>query len=109
METIVDIVGLVVKNDIVPTDGILIGILDESKTEVNKTVVSKIEVLTVEEHKIVEDDVFTADDCNSVAKKEGGCSSVDEVVATSIIDTLSCEGEKSYIRCICGSCHNQTC
>ena len=59
METIVDIVGLVVKNDIVPIDGILIGILDESKTEVDKTIVSKIELLTAEEHKIV---VFTVDD-----------------------------------------------
>ena len=58
------------KNDIVPTDGILIGILDESKMEVDKTVVSKIEVLTAEEHKIVEDVVFTADDYNLVAKEE---------------------------------------
>ena len=70
METMVDTVGLVVKNDIVPSDGILTRILDESKTEVDKTIVSKIEVQTAEEHKIVEDVVFTADGCNLVAKEE---------------------------------------
>ena len=85
METIVDIVELAVKNDIVPTDGILMGILDESKTEVDKTVVSKIEVLTTQEHKIVEDVVFTANSYNLVVEEEGGCNSVDEVVETSII------------------------
>ena len=95
MEIIVDIVGLVVKINVAPTDGILTGILDESKTEVDKNVVSKIEVLIVEEHKIVEDVVFTADDCNSVAKEESGCSLIDEVEVTSIIDTLSYKGEKS--------------
>ena len=85
------------KNDIVPTDGILTEVFDESKTEVHKTIVSKIEVhievskievLTVVEFKIVDDAKIVAEDCNLV--EERGCSLVDEVVATSVIDTLSC-------------------
>ena len=89
METIVDTVLLAVKNDIVSIDGTLTGILDKSKTKVGKTIVSKIQILTVDEHKIVVDVLTIDDDYNSVEK--GGCSLVDEVVATSVINTLSYE------------------
>ena len=99
METIVDILGLAVKIDIVLTNGILIGMLVESKieevinevskTEVDKIVVSKIELLTAKELKIVEDIVSITHDTCSVAEEEGGCSSIDEVEVTSIKDTLS--------------------
>ena len=87
-----------------PTDGILTGMLTESKTEVltevSKIVVGKIveskTVLVAEEHKMVEHIVSTiADDADSVAEEEGCCSLVDEVVDTSINDVLSYEGAKS--------------
>ena len=106
METIVEIVQLVIKTDIVPIDGILtrmltkskIGILtDVSKDVENKTLESKIMELkivhTVEEHKIVEHVVLTTY-VDSGTKEEVGCISIDEVVDTSI-DALSCEGAKS--------------
>ena len=66
-----------------------------SKTEVDKIVVSKIEVLTTKEQKIVEDNASITDDTNSVVEEEGCYSLVDEVVVTSINDVLSCVGEKS--------------
>ena len=97
-------VGLAVKIATILTNGILIGMLVESKTEV-LTKVSKIEVdiiveskivvLTIEEHKIVEHTISIADDPNLVAEEEGCWSLVDEVVDTSINDVISCEGEKS--------------
>ena len=106
METIVEIVGLAVKIDIVPIDGILIGMLTESKIDIlidvskvveNKTIESKIvelkTILTVEEHKTVEYSILTTY-ADSRTKEGIGCSSVDEVVDTSI-DALSCEGAKS--------------
>lgn len=91
METIVEIEALVVKVDIVPTDGILARMLTKSKIDilidVSKAVESKIVeleiVLTAEEHKIVEHVALTID-ANSRTKEEGGWSSIDEVVDTSI-------------------------
>ena len=86
------------KNDIVPTDGTLIGIFDKSKidvckteisTQVDKIDVSKTGLLAVDEHTTIEDAKITAIDCNLIV--EVGCSLVDEVVATFSIDTLSCE------------------
>ena len=95
------------KNDTIPTDGTLTGIFDKSKTDVGKTKVSttkvstevdkievsKTRVLTTNEHKIVEDAKIIDVDHNSIIKE--GCSSVDEVVATSTIDTLSYECAKN--------------
>ena len=105
METILEIVGLVVKIDIVPTNGILTGMLVESKieevitevsiAEVEKIVKSKIVVLIVEEIKIVEATTSIANDINLVAEEEGGCNLVDEVVDTSINNVLIYEGVKS--------------
>ena len=105
METIVDIVGLVVKINIVPTGGLLTRMLVESKTEkvitkvsifeVDKIIESKIVILIVEEHKIAKDIASITDDINSVVEEEGCYSSVDEVVVSSINDVLSCEGAKS--------------
>lgn len=75
MEKIVEIARLDVKIDIVPIDGILNGMLTESKTNIlidvskvveDKTVESKFveleTILIVEEHKIMEHDIFTVDD-----------------------------------------------
>ena len=103
METIVDILGLAVKTDIVLTDGVLTKMLDESKIdeikiEVSKTKVDKIgeitmDVLITEEVRIVEVIVSMTNDTNSVA--EGVCSSEDEVEITYVIDTLSSVGAKS--------------
>ena len=96
IETIVEIVGLVVKICTMPTNGILAGTLTKSKTEVlievSKIEVAKI-VLTIEEHKMVEYTISITIDANSVA--EGCYNLVDEVVDTSISDVLSYEGEKS--------------
>lgn len=94
METIVEIVGLAMKIDIVLTNGILTGMLTKSKTEVftkvskiveDKTIESKI-VLTTEEYKIVEHIVSIVDEANSGAEEERGYNMVDEVVDTSIND-----------------------
>ena len=52
---------------------------------------SKTKVLTVEEYKIVEHTVSIVDDDDSVAKEEGCCNLVDEVVDTSINGVLSYE------------------
>ncbi len=108
MQTIVEIVGLAMKIDIVPIDGILISMLTESKTEVltevSKTVEAKIVeskivvlkiVLTTEEHKIVKHTVSIVDDVDLRVEEEGGCSLLDDVVDTSKNDVLSCEGAES--------------
>lgn len=104
MEIIVEIVGLAVKICTVPIDGILIGMFTKSKAEVltkvcktivEKIVESKIVVPIIEEHKIVEHIISIANDCNSGAEEEGRCSSVDQVIDTSINDLLSYEGVKS--------------
>ena len=106
METIIEIARLAVKIDVAPIDGILNGILIESKIDIltdvskfieNRTIESKIVelkiVLTTKEHKIVEHVVLTAN-VELRTEEEVGCISVDEVVDTSI-NALSYEGEKS--------------
>ena len=82
----------------VPTDGTLTRIFDKSKIDVAKTKVSttemsKIEVLIVDEHTTIEDVEIIVEDYNLVV--EGSYSLVDEVVATSAIDTLSSKCDKS--------------
>ena len=84
----IDTTRLAIKNDIVPTNGTLTRIFDKSKidvanidvsiTEVDKIEVSRIGVLTTE---------ITVEGYNLVV--EGGCSSVNEVVATYAMVTLS--------------------
>lgn len=99
MGTIVEIIGLTVKIDIVPIDGILTVMCTKSKIEVlievSKTIVAKIVVLTIEEHKIVKHPVSIVDDYNLGVEEEGGCSLVDEVEVTFVNDVLSYVGEKS--------------
>ena len=94
METIVDILGLAVKIDTILTNGILIGILEESKIDEVKTVESKAEVdkigeLTVEVLKIVEVKIgeVKTKELNTIAKEVYRL--VDEVEFTSVNDTLS--------------------
>ena len=90
METIVEIVVLAIKNDIVPKNGILTGVFTESETDIlidvskaieDKTIESKIvelkTILTTEEHKIVKHAILSVDDADSGTKEEVGCSLVD--------------------------------
>ena len=76
----VDILGIVVKTDIVLIEGILTDILDELKIDVAKIVEPKTRVLTIEVSK---------DDVSSSVDEEGVCKSIDEVEVTSINDVLS--------------------
>ena len=99
-ETIMEIVGLVVKNCIVPTDGVLTGALKECKTDMlvkipkikvfisgmlievctieELTIVCTPEVHKTEEPKTVElEAALTADEPNSSIEEVEGCSLVD--------------------------------
>lgn len=88
---------------IVPTNGILIGVLTKSKIEIFKTkvligvftteVAKIVEFKTIEELKIVDLTVSTIFDANLVT--EGCFILIDEVVDTSISDVLSYEVVKS--------------
>ena len=88
-ETIVDILGLAIKNDTILADGILAGILEESKIVQESIVESKIGELTSNVLKTIEVKIgeVKTEELNSVAKEVYNL--VDEVEVTSVNDTLS--------------------